>query len=197
MFVCLTPSRRRSLSQNYQKLPVSSAPPTDPGRFGQPIHRYSPTTSLCLERNSTSAGTASEGRQALAYYTGRIENFERCVGKKITILRRSNAMGCSLHWFLWLYASGRVYRELRSSIRRLCSPGSTRRQHRITCHSVCGAHSPKAIENRPVPSRCKHLFGSIETRNLPSGCSAELHGAPRQRARPLISLRRWHVTLAQ
>ena len=127
MFVCLTPSQRRPLSQNYQKLPVSSAPPTDPGGFGRPIHRYSPTTSLCLERNSTSAGTASEGRQALAYYTGRIENFERCVGKKITILRRRNAIGCSLHGFLWLYASGRVYRELRSSIRRFCSLGSTRR----------------------------------------------------------------------
>ncbi len=50
MFVCLTPSRRRSLSQNYQKLPVSSAPPTDPVGFGRPIHRYSRTTSLCLER---------------------------------------------------------------------------------------------------------------------------------------------------
>ena len=93
MFVCLTPSRRRSLLQNYQKLPVSSAPPTDPVGFGRPIHRYSPTTSLCLERNSTSAGTSSEGRQALAYYTGRIENFERCVGKKITILRRSKCYG--------------------------------------------------------------------------------------------------------
>ena len=158
MFLCLTPSQRRSLSQNYQKLPVSSAPPTDPGGFGRPIHRYSPTTSLCLERNSTSAETASEGRQALVYYTGRIENFERCVVKMITILRRHNAMGCSLHGFLWLYASGRVYRKLRSSIRRLCSPGFTRRQHRLTCHSVCGAHSPKAIKDRPVPSRCKHLF---------------------------------------
>ena len=104
---------------------------------------------------------------------------------------------CSLHGFLWLYASGRVYRKLRSSIRLLCSPSATKRQHRLTCNSVCGAHSPKAIENRPVPLRCKHLFGSIETRTLPSGCSTELHGAPRQLARPLISLRRWHVTLAR
>ena len=133
IFVCLTPSRRRSLSQNYQKLLVSSAPSTDSVGFGRPIHRYSPTTSLCLERTSTSARTTSEGRQALAYYTSRIEKFERCVVKKITILCRRNAMGCSLHGFLWLSASGKVYRKLRSSIQRLCLPGSTRRQHRLTC----------------------------------------------------------------
>ena len=76
-------------------------------------------------------------------------------------------MGCSLHGFLWFYASGRVYRELRSSIRRLRSPGSTRRQHRLTCRSVCGAHSPKAIKTDPFRQGVNIFLGQSKQEICP------------------------------
>ena len=197
MFVYLTHSRRRSLSQNYQKLPVNSAPPTDPVGFGRPIHRYSPTTSLCLERNSTSAGPRLKVDKQLRITRAELRILKDVWAKRSPFYDAAMLCAAVCTVFFGFMRAGEFTMISVAAFDASVHLAPQDVSIDSTCHSVCGAHSPKAIENRPVPSRCKHLFGSIETRNLPSGCSAELHGAPMQRARSLISLRRWHVTLAQ
>ena len=159
MFVCLTPSRRRSLSQTIKSYLSAVRHLQIQAGLGDPFTATLPQLAYVLK------GIRRQQRPRL-----KVDKRLPITPAELRILKdvwakRSPFYDAAMLWaavctgFFGFMRTGEFTVSSVAAFDAYVHLAPTRRQHRLTCHSVCGAHSPKAIENRPVPSMCKHLLG--------------------------------------